>query len=90
MVILALETATRRGSVAVWADGAAFACAGANDRTHAERLPGELVDCLAAHGRRLHDVTLLAVIAGPGSFTGLRVGMAAIQGLAMARGLQVV
>ena len=58
--------------------------------THGQRLPGELLRALDAAGARLDEVDLLAVAAGPGSFTGLRVGLATIQGLAFARGLQVV
>jgi tRNA threonylcarbamoyladenosine biosynthesis protein TsaB len=38
----------------------------------------------------LDSIDLLAVVAGPGSFTGLRVGIAAMQGLAFARGLKIV
>jgi tRNA threonylcarbamoyladenosine biosynthesis protein TsaB len=41
-------------------------------------------------GVSVDDLDLLAVAAGPGSFTGLRVGIAAIQGLAVARGIKVV
>ncbi len=84
MVILALETATRDGSVALWDHGVCRARSGDDPRTHGERLPNELLDWLAAHGRALADVDVFAVIAGPGSFTGLRVGIAAVQGLALA------
>jgi tRNA threonylcarbamoyl adenosine modification protein YeaZ/ribosomal-protein-alanine acetyltransferase len=90
MVILALETATREGSVAVWDRGRCRAEAGDGRRTHGERLPGELLASLEAAGRSLADVDLLAVIIGPGSFTGLRVGIAAIQGLALTTGRLVV
>jgi tRNA threonylcarbamoyl adenosine modification protein YeaZ/ribosomal-protein-alanine acetyltransferase len=85
MVILALETATRRGSLALFADGAITADAGGDARrTHGERLPGEITTFLAGLGRSLRDVDCFAVVSGPGSFTGLRVGMASVQGLALA------
>ncbi len=90
MVILALETATRRGSVALCTDGDCVAAEGDDGRTHAERLPGAVTDWLSSLGRSVRDVDRLAVVSGPGSFTGLRVGLAAIQGLALATGKQVI
>lgn len=90
MVVLALETATRQGSVALWIDGRITARQGDAQRTHGERLPSELLDWLAEHDRTIRDVDLYAVVSGPGSFTGLRVGMAAIQGLALAMDRRVV
>ncbi|HYN08654.1 MAG TPA: tRNA (adenosine(37)-N6)-threonylcarbamoyltransferase complex dimerization subunit type 1 TsaB [Vicinamibacterales bacterium] len=90
MVILALETATRRGSVALCDGDVCVARDGDDTRTHGERLPNELLDWLTTHGRRLDDVDAFAVVTGPGSFTGLRVGVAAIQGLALAAERRVV
>jgi tRNA threonylcarbamoyl adenosine modification protein YeaZ/ribosomal-protein-alanine acetyltransferase len=90
MVILALDTATREGSMALWDHGALRARAGDAERTHGERLPGELLAWLAGSGRTLAEVDRFAVIAGPGSFTGLRVGIAAVQGLALTTGRPVV
>ncbi len=91
MLVLALETATREGSVAVRDRGVSHVPASVDPaRTHAERLPGELLDALGSAGRTLADVDLFAVVSGPGSFTGLRVGIAAIQGLALTTGRPVV
>ena len=84
MVILAIETVTKRGSLALLIDDACHARADEVTRTHGERLPGEALALLAEHGRHLRDVDLFAVVAGPGSFTGLRVGMAVVQGFALA------
>ena len=58
--------------------------------THGERLPGDVAHALEQAGVAIGEVDLLALAAGPGSFTGLRVGVATVQGLAFARGLQVV
>jgi ribosomal-protein-alanine N-acetyltransferase len=90
MVILALETATARGSVALCVDASCIASEGDATRTHGERLPRELLDMLSSTGRSVRDVDAFAVVTGPGSFTGLRVGVAAIQGLALAGGKRVI
>jgi N6-L-threonylcarbamoyladenine synthase len=89
VVILALETVTRRGSVALSVDGVADMVAGLDTPTHGERLPAALLDMTARHGRTLRDVDIFVVVTGPGSFTGMRVGMAAVQGLALTTGRPV-
>ena len=91
MLILALDTTTRSGSAAVVRDGAILReHTGDASLTHGQRLPGELMQLLEAAHVKLADVDLFAVAAGPGSFTGLRVGIATVQGLAMATGRRVV
>jgi tRNA threonylcarbamoyladenosine biosynthesis protein TsaB len=90
MVVLALDTTTRGGSVALWRDGVVELRAGDATRTHAERLPGELADIVTANGLALADIDLYAVASGPGSFTGMRVGIATIQALALVHGRLVV
>ena len=84
MRVLALDTTTRAGSVAVCDDERLLALVpGDQSRTHVERLPGELAQALAAASLGREQIDLLAVATGPGAFTGLRIGLAAIQGLAM-------
>jgi tRNA threonylcarbamoyladenosine biosynthesis protein TsaB len=91
VLVLALDTTTRSGSVAVVKDGTIVAeLVGDGARTHGERLPRELMAALEQASVTLDAVDLLAVAAGPGSFTGLRVGIAAMQGLAMATGRRIV
>ena len=90
MVVLALETATSSGSVALCVGDQCVGREGDGTRTHGERLPRELLDWLGEHGRRLDEVDAFAVVTGPGSFTGIRVGVAAIQGLALAGQRRVV
>lgn len=91
MLVLALDTTTRGGSVAVVADDRVLLeRPGDASRTHAERLPAEILRALADAGVSLHDVDVFAVASGPGSFTGLRVGIATIQGLALATARGVV
>jgi tRNA threonylcarbamoyladenosine biosynthesis protein TsaB len=89
--ILALDTTTRAGSVALVLDDAVVAeRSGDPTLTHGQRLPGDVKTVLDAAGITLDAVEGLAVAAGPGSFTGLRVGIATVQGLAVARHLTVV
>ncbi|HYB94326.1 MAG TPA: tRNA (adenosine(37)-N6)-threonylcarbamoyltransferase complex dimerization subunit type 1 TsaB [Vicinamibacterales bacterium] len=84
MLILSLDTTTRGGSVAVCDEDRVLALLrGDESRTHGERLPGELARALADAGITKHQIDLLAVATGPGAFTGLRIGLAAMQGLAM-------
>src|SRR5438552_13586472 len=80
MRVLALDTTGRAGSVALIEDGRILLeQQGDASRTHGERLPGEL----AALGAAFVSIDIFAVAIGPGSFTGLRIGIATIQGLAL-------
>src|SRR2546423_4981315 len=84
MRVLALDTTTRAGSVALVHDDVVVdERRGDGSRTHAERLPAEILALLAAHRLTPRDVDVFAVASGPGSFTGLRIGVATIQGLAV-------
>lgn len=85
MLVLALDSSTRSGSLALARDGRVLASqVGDSAVRQAVRLPGDLVGLLASQGHTLADVDLFAAAAGPGGFTGLRVGLATVQGLAMA------
>jgi tRNA threonylcarbamoyladenosine biosynthesis protein TsaB len=91
MLVFALDTTTRQGSVAVVNDDRVLLeRPGDAARTHAERLPAEILSALADAGATAGDVDIFAVASGPGSFTGLRVGIATIQGLALATSRNVV
>lgn len=90
MRVLALDTTTRAGSVALVDDGRVIdERRGDPLRAYAERLPRDILSLLADHGRRSGEIDLFAVASGPGSFTGLRVGIATIQGLAFVHGRRI-
>jgi len=91
MHVLALDTTTRDGSVAL-VDQHHIVDERRGDaaRSHAERLPDELVALAGAHGLSVSAIDLFAVASGPGSFTGLRIGIATIQGLALTAGRRIV
>lgn len=91
MHVLALDTTTRAGSVAlVTDDGVVVERSGDPTRTHAERLPGDVLSLLHDAGVALSAVDVFAIAAGPGSFTGLRIGIATLQGLAFVKGRRIV
>ena len=85
MKILALETSAKSVSVAVVENGAVLASAYQNmGLTHSVTLMPLLDSMLKNAGLTAKDMSLIAVAAGPGSFTGLRIGVSAAKGLAWA------
>ena len=84
-VILAIETATRSGSVAVSEGEGVLACAiGNSASSHSTDLIENIDRIMQEAHLQLCDVDLFAVAVGPGSFTGLRIGLATAKSLAVA------
>jgi tRNA threonylcarbamoyladenosine biosynthesis protein TsaB len=98
--VLAFDTATSATSVALGGRAGSRAAAGAFELRddpppgqrpgHAQRLLPLIDDVFAATGSSWDDVELLAVGVGPGTFTGLRIGIATARALAQARALPLV
>jgi tRNA threonylcarbamoyladenosine biosynthesis protein TsaB len=59
-------------------------------RPHDTRLPGDVIELLDEARIELHSIDAYAVATGPGSFTGLRIGIATMQGLAFAAGKPLI
>src|SRR4051812_25416291 len=90
MKVLALSTSTPRGSVAVVDDGAVLASVAYVDlKSHAERIFGSIDLALAKAGLERSTIAAVACDLGPGSFTGVRVGVASAKGIALALGVPV-
>lgn len=91
MRILAVETSTRTGALALLEAGVVVAESRVNITvTHGERLLAAIDGVLRAARWQLADVAAFAVAVGPGSFTGLRIGLSTVKGLAFATGRPVV
>jgi len=88
--ILAMETATRACSAALLWDGEVEEILRLEPNRHAETLLPMVQDLLASAQAGFHQLDALAVGSGPGSFTGLRIGISVAQGLALGAGLPVV
>ncbi|HMG76061.1 MAG TPA: tRNA (adenosine(37)-N6)-threonylcarbamoyltransferase complex dimerization subunit type 1 TsaB [Pyrinomonadaceae bacterium] len=86
-LILAIETATRAGNV-VLARGAELLCSASGDpsASHSTDLIQTVERILKSRGVKLSDVDLFAAAVGPGSFTGLRIGLATIKSFAVCTG----
>ncbi len=85
MLILAFDTTVAACSVALWRDGAVLASAReVMDQGQAEALMPMIEDVMARGGNSYADLDRIAVTLGPGSFTGVRVGLATARGLGLA------
>ncbi|MBP1715533.1 MAG: universal bacterial protein YeaZ, partial [Deltaproteobacteria bacterium] len=101
MLILALETATLIGSVALVdasmpedASNLAMKVVGEItlnlQSTHSERLMPSIHNLLEEASLKIHDLQGISLSLGPGSFTGLRIGVSTVKGLAYALKIPVV
>jgi tRNA threonylcarbamoyladenosine biosynthesis protein TsaB len=105
MRLLALDTTTRHASAALVDDDQTIGLWSSDPtRAHAEQLPRGLIEMVTAaavsHGPgrplgsgtsgEFDSIDVFAVVVGPGSFTGLRIGIATIQGLAFVGGKRIV
>jgi tRNA threonylcarbamoyladenosine biosynthesis protein TsaB len=91
MKILAIDTATSLGSIAL-VEGAVLRAQYALDiaATHNQRLLPGIDRILTDASRHLDELDALAVSLGPGSFTGLRIGLSVMKGLAWSTGKPLV
>ncbi|WP_312612254.1 tRNA (adenosine(37)-N6)-threonylcarbamoyltransferase complex dimerization subunit type 1 TsaB [Oscillibacter sp.] len=88
MKILALETSAKACSAAVTEDGQVLAsCYQNTGLTHSRTLMPMVESLLKNADLSVADLGLIAVAAGPGSFTGIRIGVAAAKGVAFAANL---
>jgi tRNA threonylcarbamoyladenosine biosynthesis protein TsaB len=92
MKILAIETSTLLGGVAITDDSAGLiAEVRLNVKsTHSERLMTEIDHVLKRAGLAVSDIDAFAVSIGPGSFTGLRIGVSTVKGFSFATGKPIV
>jgi len=89
MQVLALDTASPLPSVTLYARGEAWEERLPDDRRSSEELLPAISRCLAAAEIRLSDCHRIAVCAGPGSFTGIRIGLATAWALGRAAHIPV-
>jgi tRNA threonylcarbamoyladenosine biosynthesis protein TsaB len=91
MKILAVDTSTSTCTVGVAnGDGILAESVDSNGQTHARHLMGMIHSTLTASGIPIQEIDGFAVVTGPGTFTGLRIGIGTIKGLAYALSRPVI
>ncbi len=90
MKILAFETTDAIASVALYLDGEVFETVIDTDRRHAESVLPAAEALLSAHGISIADMDAFAADVGPGSFTGVRIGVCTANALGAAHNKPVV
>ena len=90
MLILAIDTSTTSGSIAIVASGKLIAAKNVTGvKAHAAWLMSAIVELLDSTEYSIDDIELIAVGSGPGSFTGLRIAVSTVKGLAWSLGVEV-
>lgn len=91
-LILNIETATKNCSVALTKDGVTLAIreVATQNFSHAEKLHVFIEELFSATHLKLHDLNAIAVSQGPGSYTGLRIGVSAAKGLCYALSVPLI
>ena len=85
MLILGVDCSSKQGSVAIVRDEKPlYQCVYDSNMTHSQNLLGLIENAVTICGISKNDIDLFAVTLGPGSFTGLRIGLALVKGMAMA------
>lgn len=91
MKLLAVETATMLGGIAIMDDDKLVAESRLNVRvTHSERIMKEIDRVLRSAAMDISEIDVFGISIGPGSFTGLRVGLSTVKGLVYATGKKLV
>ena len=90
--ILNIETATKNCSVALAKDGQTILCKEIAEEgySHAERLHVFIEEIIQEAGICFQDINAIAVSQGPGSYTGLRIGVSAAKGLCYALNIPLI
>lgn len=85
-LILSIESATKNCSVALAEDGEVICLKEVHEEkfSHAEKLHSFILEVMASSDRKLTEIDAVAVSKGPGSYTGLRIGVSAAKGLCYA------
>jgi len=90
-LILNIDTATEEAGICIAADGEVVAMAvNPDQKDHAAWLHTAVEKMVHDAGTRMKDLDAVAVASGPGSYTGLRVGMAAAKGFCYALGIPLI
>ena len=83
MKILAIDTSSEICSVAILENDTVIAENSLNDgKTHSENLMTIMENILAENETKLNDIDMIACSVGPGSFTGIRIGVSSIKAIA--------
>ncbi|WP_445714837.1 tRNA (adenosine(37)-N6)-threonylcarbamoyltransferase complex dimerization subunit type 1 TsaB [Flavobacterium sp.] len=91
-IILNLETATKNCSVTIAREGKTIACKEIAEQnfSHAEKLHVFIEELLAENNLKFSDLNAIAVSQGPGSYTGLRIGVSSAKGFCYALNIPLI